>query len=147
MSKQYTYITRQELLGEISQSMLDEALKDTKNAKLSADDVWLELHNSVADDIHWRIEPRVKVPFFSEVPSSVKRSARIFALEAIFKRRKVSPKDNPYTAMANELRERLNKIGSGEMPLSPILEETSNDQAIVISEPAKTTSSFGKLSI
>ena len=49
--------------------------------------------------------------------------------------------------MAKELRERLNKIGTGEMPLSPVLEETSNDQAIVISEPAKTKSSFGKFSI
>lgn len=147
MSEKYTYITRQDLLGEISQALLDEALQDTKNAKVSADDVWAELHDSIADDIHWRIEPRVKVPFFSEVPSIVKRSARIFALEAIFKRRKVAPKDNPYTEMAKELRERLNKIGTGEMPLSPVLEETSNDQAIVISEPAKTKSSFGKLSI
>ena len=142
----FIYITRQELIGHISQAQLDEALQDTKNAKLSADDVWEQLHASIANDIHWRIEPRVKVPFYSNVPAIVKRAALVFACEAIFQRRKIAPKDNPFTPPADEMRKRLDAIGSGSAPLGSSVEETYNDGAIVISEPAKTKSSWGRLS-
>lgn len=126
--------------------MVSEALQDPKNAELSADEVWQELHDAIANDIHWRLESRVSVPFYENVPSIVKHAALIFACEAVYQRRKITPKDNPYTPLADELRKKLDDIGAGNASIGASMDERSSS-AIIISEPTKAVSHGGKLSI
>ena len=86
----------------------------------------------------------MKVPFLSEIPAIIKRAALIFSCEAIFERRKVAPKDNPFFEKAEHLREKLDAIGSGKAPISLGLSK-SQSSVVVISKPAKATSSTGRL--
>lgn len=125
--------------------MLSEALSD-KNGTLSENEILREIHSAVADDIHMRISPKVKVPFLTNIPPIVKRAAVIFACEAVFERRKVAPKDNPFCEKAEQLREKLDKIGEGKAPISAGLSKNA-PSAVIISTPAKTVSSAGRLSL
>lgn len=138
------YTKKEDIYALIPQNMVQEALTD-KNGTFTEDEVFAELQETIADEIHWRISPKVKVPFLSEIPAIIKRAALIFSCEAIFERRKVAPKDNPFFEKAEHLREKLDAIGSGKAPISVGLSK-SKSSVVVISKPAKTTSSTGRLS-
>lgn len=143
MAQTFTYLTLDELSSVLAQSVVDEGLTD-KTGNLTKAKVFTNIHSTVADDIHFRISPRVGVPFYTNVPAIVKRAALIFAAEIIFERRKVAPKDNPFTQKANEMRERLDKIGAGKSAISSDISELQ-ESVIFISKPSKTTSTFGRL--
>lgn len=60
------------------------------------------------------------VPFVAPVPAAVAEAAFVFACERIYDRRQIVER-NPWTARADGWRERLAKIGAGEMPLDASL--------------------------
>lgn len=54
---------------------------------------------------------------FVNPPATVKAAAAIFAVEILYQRRLTPQEKNPFSAQANIWRERLQKIGAGELPL------------------------------
>lgn len=57
------------------------------------------------------------VPFVDPIPPVCKESGCVFACEMVYARRGVPADENPFTKRANFWRDRLEKIGKGEIPL------------------------------
>ena len=137
------YVALDDLRGKIPQTFLVQALDDDRDGEVDAG-LW-ELIQSQADQaVDSRLGQRYPVPF-DDPPAIVSEAALIFACEAIYARR-VGPEQNPWMGMGNAMRSRLERIGSGDESLTPEIARTKPSGG-VISEPARTYSSAGRLAI
>jgi phage gp36-like protein len=104
------YITQQNLEDELGGAqMLLEALDDDGDGQLDAGLVG-RLCPRASDAVDGFLAGRYVVPL-SPVPTLATEAAIIFACEIVYNRRRQgSEEKNPYTARANDLRERLKRI-------------------------------------
>lgn len=109
------YITQTQIETLIPAPSLIEALDDTRSGQL--DETMLAAVIAGADaQVDSYLCGLYDVPF-TTVPAVATESSLVFACESIFKRRLAPDEKNPYSERARIWRERLQKIGNGEMPL------------------------------
>lgn len=111
------YSTTADIAAEVGENNLIPFLAD--NGEQTFEDVTGTLEDiiSVADaSIDGRIANIYTVPVSPTVPL-LRYASVIFTCEILYRRRLSPAEKNPYTSEADRLRERLDKIGAGELNL------------------------------
>jgi phage gp36-like protein len=117
------YVTRNELEAVVPASFLVDALDDDRDG--AADDGLLEsILEQASTECDALLGGRYRLPF-SNPPAAVRAAALCLAAEAVQARRLGGDANNPWTSRAALWRERLEKMGRGEMPLDATLEPLS----------------------
>ena len=147
------YITQEQLVGQLPADFLEQALTDTEpevpdeevvGAEEPDTTIWDAVLATAVEQIHSRLAPRFVVPFPEPFPAAVMEAARVFVCEALYIRRDVTGKANPWTEQANRMRARLDDIGNGKAALAGA-EPTAFAAGGVISEDLTTVPSVGKM--
>jgi hypothetical protein len=82
--------------------------------------IWAGIQGDVGNQIEGRLGQRYATPFASPFPAVVSDAALILAYEAVYARR-VGEDKNPFSTRATAMREKLDLIGEGKQPLTPLL--------------------------
>jgi phage gp36-like protein len=128
------YVTRAEIETAIAPIHLIAALDDDGDG---AEDTGLfdSVVAMASVEIDGLLAGRYSVPFTGTIPAVVRQAAFLFVGEAIYARRQLTDK-NPFAKRATEMRERLGKIGAGEMTLDIAQEASITPGALVTQTPA-----------
>jgi len=128
------YVTQSELEAELPPQHLIDACDDDGDGV--ADEGRIEsVLAGASRAVDGYLEGRYSVPL-AEPPQLARRAALVFALETIYRRR--NSEKNPWSEEAGKLRARLEKVASGEQPLTLIITTPASDGA-VIGEPMRAT--------
>lgn len=138
------YHTRQSIAADVPAEFLLEALDDDRDGVEDAG-LYDQIAANASEAVDAYIGARYPTPWSGTVPALLSRASRVFCLETLYTRRGYSEDTdppNPWHGLAEGLRARLGRIADGTEPL--IVDE-SGPSIDVVSEPARTTSSSGKL--
>jgi phage gp36-like protein len=139
------YVELNDIISKLPMNFIIEALDDDGDGVVD-DDVWSAIANDIDDEIDGYLGTRYTVPF-SPVPRIIYSMARVFALDALYRRRGFFTQEhNPYHDLAIEERKTLKRLAMGEEQLFPGSNTTKRQSVIVISEPSRTHSKHGNLS-
>lgn len=134
-----SYTTQTKIQTLIPAADLTDALDDDRdgNADSGLLDAVIDTASTAVDAF---LSGLYSVPFTTP-PAVVQEAALIFSCEAIYARRLQADQKNPFTARANYWRERLQKIGNGDLPLDAATDQT-NTPGAVVSEPTDVDASL-----
>ena len=135
------YVAQSDLVGLVPQDYLTAAQDDANDGETAA--VWASLAEAVDQDINGRLAATFSTPL-STVPDAIKSAAKAIACFFLFKRRGAPDDQNPWTALAKFWQDKLDRIGSGQEPLSHD-QTRASDPAVAITEDARTHSAAGSL--
>ena len=127
------YVTQTQIQTAIPPQHLTDALDDDRDGVADADQLDAVIAQS-SQAVDGLLSGLFTVPFDDPAPAPVAQAAFIFACELIYARRGVEK--NPFTAQANQWRDRLEKIGAGKMPLDAAVEKVVSPGASVIEDAA-----------
>ena len=137
-----SYVAQADLAGVIPADYLLSALDDNSDG-VADPGVWDAIAAAVDEAIDAFLAPCYTVPI-SSPPDVVTHAAKVLASEMVYRRRGVSSEANPWTKEADGVRERLAKIGAGEIPrTSDAAKAQSGGSAIT--EAARLTDESGRL--
>lgn len=131
-----SFLTQQEILGRIPAQAIIEALDDDRDGEPD-EAAWTEVLSAVRDEIEGRLGPRYSAPFAAPVVPVVKAAAKTLAIYFLHERRGLYGEQNPLWQEVLETRRRLDRIASGDMPLTAGAEAAA-DQVTAITGPSKT---------
>ncbi len=131
------YIEQNDIAAVIPPIILTQALDDDGNGEA---DAWSVVAGAAQREVDAILGARFTVPFTDPIPAMVREAAFTFACEAIYLRRGIHGKENPFTERARSLREALAKVAAGTMPLSPT-SSRERPSASIITTPAGTAGS------
>ncbi len=134
------YLTLNNLRGAIPAAHLLEALDDDNDGAEDAG-IFDLIADQAAEQIDGPLSGRFSVPFSSPFPAMVSLAARVFSAEIIYKRRGVEDEKNPWAKQARDLRETLAAIGANKAPAPTDFPTVAKLGAVIIAEPARTSSS------
>ncbi len=118
------YTTQARIETAIPPQHLRDALDDDGDGQ--ADDGLLdEIIASASQAVDAALAGLFSVPFADPAPAVVAEAAFVFACERVYDRRQITER-NPWRGQADTWRERLEKIGKGELKL-----DASQDKAFV----------------
>jgi len=137
------YVTMAAMNGLIPNAFLVQALDDDEDG-VADPTAWADVLAAVQAEIDGVLGVRFTVPFANPLPGMVVDAAQVLAAELLYNRRGFAEDKNPWTRRARTVRERLEKIARGELPLTPETQR-ARPSASIVAEPAKTTSQSGKL--
>lgn len=121
------YITQADLYGELPQAIVTDALDDDRNG--AADTAVATLVcDGASEQVDSYLAIRYTVPLATP-PALVLRAAKVFALETLYRRREI--KDFPLAAECKALRERLQLIATGKLPLDAATEQVAAPGAVI----------------
>lgn len=124
------YITQADLYGELPQAIVTDALDDDRDG--AADSAVATLVcDGASEQVDGYLGVRYAVPLATP-PALVLRAAKVFALETLYRRREI--KDFPLAGEAKQLRERLQLIATGELPLDAGTAQVSSPGALIASD-------------
>ena len=143
------YIAMGDIQGMIPLKFLIEGLDD--NGDGEADGAAIDaVFTQASQAVDGLLEGRFTTPFTNPIPKIVIEATKIFAAELIYQRRGTKAEENPFTKQANQYRDpkdgKLGKIARGEEPLYPTIQRQL-PSATAVTQPSKTSSSTGKLSV
>ena len=138
------YVALTDLHGKIPPAFLTQALDDDGDGAADAG-LWELIASQAGDAIDGVLGQRYATPF-DPAPAIVRTAALIFAAEAVYARRGVSPEQNPWKAQADATRAKLAAIGTGAEPLVPGTER-ERPSATLIGEASHTFSQTGRMAI
>lgn len=140
------YTTLDQVTAKLPADFILQALDDDKDGIIDPS-VWQAVAADAADQVDDRLGQRYTVPFNPDnLSAKVRAASLMFVLETLYLRRGLGTEEtNPFLNSARAARKELAAIGSGEVPLSP---EAKRPHASVstVTEPARTSSAFGRLS-
>lgn len=133
------YFTQSDLSALIPEDWLTDGLDDDASGSAEA---FTAVRGLVEAQINGVLGQRYSVPFDS--PSAalaefLKSTACFLAAKVVYGRRGMADKF-PFSDELKDAMKRLNRIGMGDDPLSPSIEQ-ENDHAAIISEPSRVHSS------
>lgn len=131
------YVALSDLDGKIPPPFIVQALDDDADGVVDAG-LWDLIASQAGQAVDARLGQRYEVPF-TEPPAVVKEAALVFAAEALYARR-VGPDANPWMAMGNAMRSKLDRIGRGEEPLAPTINR-QKPSGVIVAEPSRTAGS------
>jgi len=138
------YVEKADLKGLIPDEYLDEALDDDQSG-LPDNGSWAGVAAAVADEIDGRLAARYATPV-TPVPALIRAAAKVFALAILYRRRGSDDKTNPWAEQEKTWKDRLDKIGSGDEPLTHDA-AAAVPSGSVISESSKTFEGSGRLMV
>jgi phage gp36-like protein len=134
------YVTQSELETIIPPSTLVDMLDDDRDG-LADDGLLDNLIASAGNAVDAYLSGLFSVPFATP-PPAVREAALVFCCESLYARRGLGEGDkNPLGARARFWRDRLQKIGNGELPLSAATEKAFAAR-VAITEDADLDSSL-----
>jgi phage gp36-like protein len=123
------YISQPDLENVIPPPHFRAFLDDTRDGQ--ADAGLLErIMDAASNEVDAYIAPVHSVPLTS-ASATAKAAAVAFACEMLYTRRMISGDNNPWTARADSWREKLGRIGSGDLPLDVGVEASASFVAAV----------------
>lgn len=123
------YTTQEKIQTLIPAQNLTDALDDDRDG--SADDGLLDtIIETAANAVDAYLAGLFTVPFTTP-PAPIQEAALIFACEMVYARRLGLDEKNPFTVRANVWRERLQKIGAGQLPLDAATEKPNTPGAAI----------------
>jgi phage gp36-like protein len=140
------YLTLDDLRGMIPARHLLEALDDDNDGAEDAG-IFDAVAAQAGEQIDGPLSGRFSVPFEAPLPALVSLAAKVFAAELIYKRRAVEDDKNPWTSQAKALRTTLADLGKNLSPAPTDFPGVAKPGAVMISEPARTYSAAGRLSV
>lgn len=130
------YVALSDLNGKIPPQFIVQALDDDADGAIDTG-IWDLIASQAGQAVDARLGQRYEVPFADPAPAIVKEAALIFAAEAVYARR-VGPEQNPWMGMGNAMRSKLDKIGAGEVPLTPEINR-QKPSGVIVAEPSRTS--------
>lgn len=129
------YVIQSDLDGKIPAQLLLQALDDNGDG-LADDGVWDKIVVDVESAINSRLEGNYAIPLAAPVPAIISEAAKVLAAEAIYLRRGLAGQQNPWVEQADAMRKRLEEIGSGKLPLTPVT-TPQGPAGVVITETSR----------
>lgn len=127
------YTTVNELERFIAASVLTEMLDDDGDGQ--RDEGLLDgIIESSSQAVDAYLCSLFDVPFTNPVPALVSQAGLIFTCYALFARRLTPEEKNPWTSQVNMIRDRLQKVGEGKLPLDA-QQTKSHSPGVVITTP------------
>ena len=139
-----SYIAQADLVGLVPDDLIAGATDDTGESGNAAA-VWASVAESVDQDINGRLSARYSVPIASP-PPTVLAAAKAIAACFLYKRRGYEDKVNPWAILAKHWQDKLDRIGSGQEPLTYDAADALSP-VLTITEPARTHSAAGNLMV
>jgi len=134
------YITQADMVAVVPADILTVAIDD-ENLGIESDGVWDIIEAAAARRVDGILAARYPVPFSSPYPDLVKDAAIVFAATMLYLRKGYAKDANPWTAEAEAMQQRLQKVADGDIDLIATGSDISADGGgSIISEPAKTYS-------
>lgn len=131
-----SYLTQADLATLIPPEFIVEALDDDGDGGADPG-LWDAVATEVSEAVDGYLAQRYSLPLPLPLPPLVSQAAKIFACELLHQRRGLFGDKNPFHRRADDLREKLQAISSGESPLSAAATPAAPSISI-ISEPAGT---------
>lgn len=126
-----SYTTQARIETAIPPQHLRDALDDDGDGQ--ADDGLLdEIIASASQAVDAALAGLFTVPFTDPAPAVVAEAAFVFACERVYDRRQLTEK-NPWRDQADKWRERLEKIGKGDLKLDAA-QDTTNEPGAFVSD-------------
>ena len=135
------YTTRQDVKAYIPEEFLLQALTDDAGSAEETPGIWESVLAVAEAEVDGYLGARFAVPF-DPVPDVVRMASLLFVAEALYARRGSYGSANPFTARADAMRTKLERIGRGEEPLT-YGAPTGRTSVMVISEDAAGVSRYG----
>lgn len=130
------YITRAMVEAVIPASVLSKLLDDNGDGQEDSGLFDTLVSNSSAQ-VDGFLSTRYLVPISDPAPEIVQQSTLMLLCESLYQRNGVGVQVNPWTTQATQYRSQLQKIGRGEIPLSP-----NNSPATVLKGAAFRSGGF-----
>lgn len=111
------YITSDQLLGFVQQSLLQQGLDDSGAGTLDPS-LFGEIYAAAEELTHSYLESRFSCPFTGAVPALVTIAVKTFCAENLWTRRGNSGDQNPFTKAADAIRDRMADVQNGKIVLS-----------------------------
>jgi len=140
-----SYVELSQIEGRLPRKHLLEALDDDDDGVIDQT-AWELVQADVSLAIEGPLSARFGVPFAAPFPPAVALAARIFALEMLYIRRGTPKDQNPWTEHANAAREKLDKVGAGELSLQAAAREIEASVAAV-TEPSRLHDPDGRIAV
>lgn len=147
-----SYVTLAQMKSVLPADLFAQLLDDSGSG-VADPTLWPEIVAAVTQEIDGKLGMRYPLPLTS-VPPVIVHAALVLAAEAVYQRKNFYGDANPWAARANGIRGTLgqqggqpgllDRIASGETPLTPAL-KPQNKQAVAITSAAKTTPSTGAM--
>lgn len=135
-----SYLTQASLGSLVPPAFIVQALDDDADG-IADEGLWDMIAAEASQAVDGFLAGRYPVPFAAPVPATVAQAARVFAAEMLYTRRNFTGSANPFTARADRFRDRLEKIGTGDLPLDAASAAVSPPVAVVKAD-ALTAPSF-----
>jgi len=139
------YITKEKLYAAVPRQLVEEALNDDGVAGEDTG-AWDSVAQAVQDAIDGPLSQRYAVPFAGTLPPLVTHASLVLAAELIYLRRGISGTNNPWTAKAETVRAKIEKVSTGNAPLGAQWDRESPSISAT-TETCKTYSESGRLMI
>jgi len=149
------YITFAQVVAGLPAGITGQLLDDT-GAGTPDMDIWQQIVAAVGQEIDGKIGQRYALPLPDPLPQILLNAGFVLAAELLYQRKGFFGDSNPWFDRATAIRGTagqqggqpglLDKIAAGELPLSPDLNR-KRPSASVITEPTRTHSATGRLSI
>lgn len=134
-----SYTTQQRIATAIPAPHLVDALDDNQDG-LADDGLLDEIIASASQAVDALLAGAYTVPFApGSVPPVAAEASFIFACERIYDRRQATDK-NPFRDQADKWRDRLEKIGNGDLPLDSTVD--SSAAGVAVTESATVNGSM-----
>lgn len=136
------YTTRQKITAKLPDRFLVEALDDDNDGEEDAGLLDTIIANA-DEEIDSYLLTRYASPF-ADAPALLATASLTLVLEVLYTRRGIPTDGNPWVKPAADIRARLKRIASGDEPLVAGREKAEAG-VVVVTEPARTHSSSGRL--
>ena len=138
-----SYVAQTDIEALIPSEFLTQSLDDDGDGQADPG-VWDKVVAAVQDEIDGALSPIYDVPFTGVIPAAVKAATKVLTLWSLYQRRGFHGEANPWESEAKRQRDKLEKIGNGEIALT--VDNTGfSAEGVVITETAKTFDSNGNL--
>jgi hypothetical protein len=128
-------VNQAELLGDMPQALLTEALDDNRDGAAD-DDAWAAVQVAA--------EERIRSAFGGDAPAkhaiAAAHARKVFLLEILYNRRGFTGDANPHTAAANRVEKRLEALAAGEVST-----DGGDAEPVFIGQPAKVAGLRGNM--
>ena len=125
-----SYVTQTQITAALPPERLRDALDDDRDGVADAG-LLDQVIARASQAVDGYLASRFAVPFTAPVPPVVGEATAVFTLELLYARRLVTGESNPWKAQADTWRERLQRIGAGELPLDASIKASFYPGAIV----------------
>jgi phage gp36-like protein len=135
------YTTQARLAALVAAEQMVRALDDDGDGVADAG-AWEAVEAAAASQVDGRLGQRYGTPVAAPLPALVQEAADVFVAEILYLRRGLAGDANPWTARADAMRARLERIGRGEEPLTATA-PSARPSVSAITEPARTVRAGG----